>query len=63
MVKVSAVCTPAEAAAGGTPMLMRMVLEICAEGHAERAVHQLRREPDEGEDQQCGWVGEDLSEN
>ena len=28
VVKVSAVCTPAEAAAGGTPMLSSMVLEI-----------------------------------
>ena len=29
VVNVSAVCTPAEAAAGGTPMLSNMVLEIC----------------------------------
>ena len=28
VVKVSAVCTPAEAAAGGTPMLISRVLEI-----------------------------------
>ena len=34
-----------------------------AEGHPERAVHELCREPDEGEDQQCGWVGEDLFED
>ena len=29
MVNVSAVCTPADAAAGGTPMLISKVLEIC----------------------------------
>ena len=33
------------------------------ESHPERTVHKLCREPDQGEDQQCGWVGEDLFED
>ena len=52
VVNVSAVCTPADAVAGGTPMLIRMVLENLAEGHAERTVYQLCRETDESENEE-----------
>ena len=59
MVNVSAVCTPADASSGGTPMLMRRVLEIWPIGHAQRAIDELRRETDQDERDKCRRISKE----
>jgi hypothetical protein len=62
VVKVSAVWTPADAAAGGTPMLISKVLEICPNAMPSAPSTICAAKPISDERQQDRWVGQERGE-